>query len=146
MGIFDLFSKGTADAVKGAVEGVGSGLGTLATDLRAAIKGPEVDPNRIQELAAEAERLKAQNAEAQARINETEARHASVFVAGWRPFIGWVCGFGFLYQVVFYPILHGWINHLEPLAPDSLYPVLFGILGLGLYRTYEKRSGVQDRH
>lgn len=84
---------------------------------------------------------------AQLEINAREASHASIFVAGWRPFVGWICGFGLLYQAVIHNLLawmakaNGW--ELPP-TPDTdiLIYVLGGLLGLGTLRTYEKKSGV----
>ena len=68
------------------------GIGQLAKDIREAVKGKELDPNAQLEMAAKL-------AEVQTKINEAEASHRSVFVAGWRPFIGWVCGIGLGYAV-----------------------------------------------
>lgn len=84
---------------------------------------------------------------AQLEINAREASHASIFVAGWRPFVGWVCGFGLFYQAILHNLLvwlaraNGW--ELPP-TPDTeiLIYVLGGLLGLGGLRTYEKRTGV----
>ncbi len=84
---------------------------------------------------------------AQLEINAREAQHQSVFVAGWRPFVGWVCGMGLAYQAIFHNLLvwlakaNGW--ELPP-SPDTeiLIYVLGGLLGLGTLRTYEKRTGV----
>lgn len=78
---------------------------------------------------------------AQMDVNKSEAKSVSVFVSGWRPFIGWVCGFGLAYNVIFAPILSAWIN-VHPVDSDYLYPVLLGMLGLGGYRTFEKSKGV----
>lgn len=84
---------------------------------------------------------------AQLEINAKEAAHPSVWVAGWRPFFGWMGGVGFLYAVVIQPLLtwfgasQGW-----PPAPaldvDLLLVVITGMLGIGGLRTYEKRVGV----
>ena len=60
--------------------------GNLAWEIREAIKGKELDPNQLLEI--------------QTRINEIEAQHRTVFVAGWRPFIGWVCGVALAYNFV----------------------------------------------
>lgn len=84
---------------------------------------------------------------AQLEINAREASHASIFVAGWRPFVGWICGFGLAYQAIFHNLLvwlakaNGW--ELPP-TPDTeiLIYVLGGLLGLGTLRTYEKKTGV----
>ena len=74
------------------------GIGQLAKDIREAVKGKELDPNAQLEMAAKL-------AEVQTKINEAEASHRSVFVAGWRPFIGWVCGIGLGYAVFLEPLL-----------------------------------------
>lgn len=79
---------------------------------------------------------------AQAKINEKEAESASGFKSNWRPAAGWVCVAGFLYQVA-YPFLV-WYSSMHGLAvppaadAEGLMTLLFGILGLGAYRTYEK--------
>lgn len=84
---------------------------------------------------------------AQLEINAKEATHPSVWVAGWRPFFGWVGGVGFAYSVVVQPIMvwyglsKGW-----PTPPvvnmDLLWVVITGMLGIGGLRTFEKSKGV----
>ena len=78
----------------------------------------------------------------QLEINKVEAAHKSLFVAGWRPFVGWVCGMGLAYNVLVSPFLDIWFE-MPVVDPDLLYPVLLGILGLGAARTAEKFGGVQ---
>lgn len=83
---------------------------------------------------------------AQLEINAREATHSSIFVAGWRPFVGWICGFGLFYQAVLHNLLawlakaNGW--ELPP-TPDTdiLIYVLGGLLGLGTLRSYDKKQG-----
>jgi len=87
--------------------------------------------------------------EGQIRINQKEAEHGSVFVAGARPFLLWVCGFGFLWQFVLQP-LGTWVvivvgvdlPALPMLDFGPLMTLTLGMLGLGGLRTYEKRIGV----
>ena len=74
------------------------GLGDLAKDIREAIKGKELDPNTQIETAAKLVEL-------QTKINEAEAGHRTLFVAGWRPFIGWVCGTALLYNFILRDLL-----------------------------------------
>jgi len=90
----------------------------------------------------------------QMRINEKEAEHKSIFVAGWRPFVGWVGGVALGYQFILYPLLL-WIwaivdptnaagQAMKPppvLAADELYTVLLGMLGIGAMRSYDKKNG-----
>ena len=84
---------------------------------------------------------------AQLEINAKEASHASVFVAGWRPFFGWAGGVGFVYAVVGQPLL-AWAAQIKgwPLPPsinlDLLWVVITGMLGIGGLRTIEKSKGV----
>ena len=77
----------------------------------------------------------------QMAVNQVEAAHKSIFVAGWRPYIGWVCGTGLLYNVLLYPVLNIWFE-MPPVETALLYPPLMGMLGLGAMRTYEKANGV----
>jgi hypothetical protein len=85
---------------------------------------------------------------AQLEINKTEAAHRSVFVAGWRPFIGWTCGVALAYTYVLQPLLTfilaqtGTLVDLPRIELGEMMPVLMGILGLGGLRTFEKFKGV----
>jgi len=81
---------------------------------------------------------------AQLDINKTEAAHRSIFVAGWRPFIGWSCGLALCWTYVATPILHfvlaqtGHLVELPAMDMSQMMPVLMGMLGLGGLRTFEK--------
>ncbi len=82
----------------------------------------------------------------QTSINVEEARSASLFVSGWRPFMGWVCGFIFVSNYIGVPLL-AWLSPVFDIpAPPRLdigevLPVLLGMLGLGGLRTAEKIKG-----
>lgn len=84
----------------------------------------------------------------QLEINKTEAASSSVFVAGWRPAIVWVCAFALFYQYIGKPISQAIavaIGHPLPVLPgldDNLWQLLLGMLGLGGLRTFEKINGV----
>ena len=88
----------------------------------------------------------------QLQVNATEAASKSTFVAGWRPFIGWICGAGLGYEFIFRPLLTfvaaSFGSHI--VAPDldmsSLNQLLFGMLGLASMRTVEKIKGVNAGH
>lgn len=81
-------------------------------------------------------------------INKIEAGHSSIFVAGARPFILWVCGFAVAYQFVIYPLLFSLFGLLDivltipVLETDNLYSLMLGMLGFGAMRSYEKKNGV----
>lgn len=83
----------------------------------------------------------------QAQTNTAEAGSENVFVSGWRPFIGWVCGTAFAYKFVVQPVLiFGLLASGSTFDPKTLpvldwtemSTVLMGILGLGGMRTFEK--------
>ena len=85
----------------------------------------------------------------QIAINQKEAEHGSIFVAGWRPFIGWTCGFALAWSFILQPFLD-WaifvagvdIEGTPKIELGPLLSILMGMLGLGGLRTYEKRIGV----
>jgi hypothetical protein len=96
--------------------------------------------------------MQAQAMQAQADVNKTEAASLSIFVAGWRPFIGWVCGSGLGFQFILAP-LGTWIAALAghpivfpTLDLSTLLTLLAGMLGLGGMRTFEKVNGINTGH
>ena len=109
----------------------------------------------LQQYQAETERLKVeqQGVAGQQAINLEEAKHPSVFVAGWRSGVGWVCLAGFAYNYIVYPfMLWGvaiWAPDVEPppaIDTGPMMTLLMGLLGIGSLRTYEKMKGVaRDR-
>jgi len=94
------------------------------------------------ELSTMAEKHAQELAKGQLAVNQTEAAHKSLFVAGWRPAIGWICGFALLYSTIISPILGIWFT-VPPVDGSLLTSVLMGMLGLGAMRTAEKVKGVQ---
>lgn len=90
---------------------------------------------------------------AQSDINKVEAASASVFVAGWRPFVGWVCGVGLAMTCIVAPLftwataLAGHPTPFPQINDPILKSTLAGMLGLGYgLRTFEKHNGVQGNH
>ena len=86
---------------------------------------------------------------AQLEVNKAEASNNSLFVAGWRPAIGWICGMAFAWHFVLGPIAVLVLSYsvdTQPTLPEfdmsSLLTVMMGMLGLGGLRTYEKKKGV----
>lgn len=86
-------------------------------------------------------------AKAQIEVNKQEAAHRNVFVAGWRPFVGWTCGVAFAYHFILQPICifilaaNGIAVELPSFDMGALMTVLTGMLGLGGLRTFEKLKG-----
>lgn len=111
-------------------------------------------PNKNERERAEAEfrtaflSVYSEQMKAQAAINQQEAASSSLFVSGWRPFIGWVCGLGFAYTYLLSPIVTGFcslfaINIVMPGIPsDTLMELTMGMLGLAGLRSFEKMQGV----
>lgn len=87
----------------------------------------------------------------QIEINKIEAASTKWWVAGWRPFIGWICGFSLFYSFVFQPLLlfivlsYGKTMTLPPLEMSALMTILLGMLGLGMMRSYDKGKIVDNK-
>ena len=101
------------------------------------------------EIATMAERHAQELAKGQIEINKAEAQSRNIFIAGWRPFVGWSCGLALFWHFLGLPItlfITGWFDVQHPPLPefdmDSLMTVLLGMLGLGGMRTFEKFKGV----
>lgn len=101
------------------------------------------------EIATMAEKAAHEAAMAQVEVNKAEAQHRSIFVAGWRPFIGWTCGIALAYHFVANPIIMFAVTvagvdipTLPSFDMDSLMTVLLGMLGLGGMRSFEKMKGL----
>ena len=94
-------------------------------------------------------------AKLQIQTNIEEAKSTSIFIAGWRPFIGWACGVAFAYSYIVLPMLQFFVftfgtaemvnqlSRLPELELSEMLPVLFGMLGLGYMRTREKEQNVE---
>lgn len=101
------------------------------------------------ELSTMAERHAQELAKAQIAVNQKEAAHKSLFVAGWRPAVGWVCVLGMASNFMVIPLANFALALVEStvvvpiLDLTQMMPVLMGMLGLGAMRTMEKTKGVQ---
>jgi len=159
-----------SDLVAGGAAGLFSSIGTFAKDLRAAITGEAIiDPNKRAELLYQAAALEAASTtaqldfelklvQAQTAINQLEAANSSLFVAGWRPAVGWVCVLGLFYTFLLKPLLPWCISVVAgvfgmqstaPALPEvpmgDLLVLLGGMLGLGALRSFEKVQGVTSK-
>lgn len=125
---------------------INTGIGQVA-DLATTVINkiwPDKSEQEKQELAAGLTMI-----QGQLEINKVEAASQSVFVAGARPFILWVCGFALAYAALLEPImrfaaevLFKYTGAFPVINTDITLQVLLGILGLGAYRTYERVQGV----
>jgi len=129
--------------IGGIVETVGKVADDLFTSDEERLKA------ELEAYTAETER-----ASLQTEVNKIEAAHASIFVAGWRPAIGWIGAGAMAYQFIIYPFLtwgwtlmqaNNWISttlSAPPILPtDALWVILTGILGLGAARSFDKKAG-----
>lgn len=133
-----------------------AGLFDLTSFLKPVIgKLADFIPDPAQKAKAQAEAEAAvlqfanQQALAQLKVDEAEANNKNTFVAGWRPFIGWVCGGIFAWNYVGNPLANWVVQMIHPGAAligtmpvGDMMPVLLGMLGLGGMRSYEKTKGV----
>ena len=123
-------SKLVGGAAVEPIEAVGNVITGIFGD-----KGEKLNHEQIMARLAQAPAL------AQTEINKVEAQHRSIFVAGWRPFIGWVCGIGLANAFLISPLL----VMLKFPAPDLPLSVMaelvFALLGIGALRTVEKLNG-----
>ena len=101
------------------------------------------------EIATLAEKQAHEAAIAQVEVNKQEAQHRSKFVAGWRPFTGWVTAFALAYHFIIAPfILFATaiagieIPELPSFDMETLTTILLGMLGLGGLRSFEKFKGL----
>lgn len=122
-----------------------TGLGEVA-----GVVGNVIDriwPNKTEQERAEMQAA-VMMVQGQLDTNKAEAASSSVFVAGWRPFIGWVCGSACAWNWIGLPIakaglmLAGYKLDLAPADLTEMLPILMGMLGLGALRTTEKIKGV----
>ena len=82
--------------------------------------------------------------ELQVEINKIEAGHRSMFVAGWRPAVGWICVFALAWGWLIAPLLQFFYpNHAMPaIEIGEAISLIMAMLGMGALRTYEKRNGL----
>lgn len=99
---------------------------------------------RLAELADQADAREDMLLQGQIEVNKVEAGSGNLFVAGWRPFIGWTSGVALAYTWIVAPaakaLFH--LTELPIIPPDQIYPIVLAMLGIGAQRTYEKVKGV----
>jgi len=136
------------------IGGIVEAVGKIADDLFTSDKERLDAQIELQRLGIEEQRIEAGLLSGQHEINKVEAAHSSIFVAGWRPAIGWVGVAAMAYQFILYPFLvwgwaamqaAGWVDASMAappiLATDALWVILTGILGIGTMRSFDKKTG-----
>ena len=136
---------------------LGGGIGAIADSADKIISRFKASPEEMgrqeiqnRRLDLEERRLEDAGDNRQVQVNLQEAKHESLFVAGWRPWVGWVCGIGLAFHLIVYPLV-SWAMGIwapgiptpEPIDSTTLMTVLAPLLGIGqVLRTYEKAKGV----
>jgi hypothetical protein len=81
----------------------------------------------------------------QIEVNKAEAQHPNVFIAGWRPFVGWVSGVSVAWNFIAYPTVTWFGVDAPALDTSQLMVLLLGMLGLGGMRSLDKRNRVDTK-
>jgi hypothetical protein len=143
MGLFSVAEIDVGDALRG--------VGSLAKDIRSAITG-EISPEKKAEIELSLMKMDSVIATSQMEINKAEAKSASIFVAGWRPFIGWTGGLSLALHYIILPLLE-WIavlsgSTIKPPEFDltQIIGIVVALLGIGGMRSYDKKNGTQNKH
>lgn len=129
-------------------------IGDILKGADALVDNLTTTKEELRQFDLEEKKLDHERLSDQTDINKEEAKHKSVFVAGWRPAIGWVGAVAFAYQFILYPLLvwawsvaqaKGWIDPGIETPPildiEALMTLLMGMLGLGVMRSYDKSKG-----
>lgn len=111
------------------------------------IPDPNARAEAREEFTLALMKIEAEQSKAQVELNKAEAQHSSMFVAGWRPFIGWVGGVALAWTYIMYPIMEwvariqGYTGELPVLQTDALYQLVLAMLGIGAMRSFDKLRG-----
>lgn len=106
---------------------------------------------KLQELINEADQRYHEELMGQIEVNKVEAAHASLFVAGWRPFIGWVGGVGLAYSFVLAPFIefiaraNGYVQEMPMPEAGTLLTLVLAMLGVGGMRSFDKLQGTDTK-
>lgn len=128
-------------------------IGDVLVKAREAITGKGIeDPVKKAEIALKLQQLEQAINLGQIEVNKAEAASPNIFVAGWRPFIGWVGGVAIAYNFIVAPTavwiaaLNGAQATLPTIDTGVLFNLVLAMLGFGGLRTYEKLKNVQGNH
>ena len=141
MGIMNFLSGNVIEAVKDVADEF---ITTDEERLEYEIKKQQLQLKRKEIEAAILEKVH--------ETNIAEAKTGNWFIAGWRPFIGWIGGFALGYQFILAPFLHSLFKvfdlnfELPQIDWGILFNIILAMLGMAGLRTFEKTKGVQNRH
>lgn len=137
------------------IGGIVEAVGGIADNLFTSDKERLDAEIELKKIGVEYAKLEAELIQGQQATNTEEAKHSNLFVAGWRPAIGWIGALAMAYQFVAYPLLiwawasmqaAGWVGlDMSPppmLEADALWVILTGMLGIAGLRSVEKVKGV----
>lgn len=126
-------------------------IGDLIREVGVTVRELIPDPDKraelelkMAELADQADARENELLVGQIEVNKIEAGSSNLFVAGWRPFIGWTSGAALGYTWILAPILQALfhLTNLPALPAESIFPVVLAMLGISASRTFEKVRGV----
>ncbi len=115
------------------------------------IPDPQARAEAKQKLTLELVRIEAEERMSQVELNKIEATHANIFVAGWRPFIGWVGGVSLGWTFLLHPIvtwvaaISGYDGLIPTLDTSELMTLVLAMLGIGGMRSFDKFQGTDTK-
>lgn len=134
------------------------GMGSLFENVTALADELFTSEEEKLKIAQQNKALQASIVTKQLEVNQAEARHNSIFVAGWRPAIGWVGAFAMFYQFLLYPLLTWFwsygqaagylsteITSPPTLPADALWVIISGILGIAGMRSFDKKKNIDTK-
>ena len=119
---------------------VGGGVKNIVDGVVGAVDRFVETPDEKREWEELKAKMSAEADKWQVEVNKIEAGHRTIFVAGWRPFIGWVCGCTLLWHWILAPILKIFVTVPEMPMEEPL-ALVSALLGTSILRTYEKVKG-----
>ena len=124
-----------------------SGITPIVNKVLDLIPDPNAKARAEAEMQAELLKYAAEQSAQQSEVNKVEAANSNVFVAGWRPAIGWTCALAFMFMYVVAPLatwMAAFFNHIVPIPQfdtNALMSLTTGMLGLGAMRSFDKKQG-----
>lgn len=119
-------------------------VGDIIREVGETVREAIPDADKRLEVESQLQTLEYQLLQGQLEVNKQEAASSSLFVAGWRPFIGWTCGAALAYTWILAPVMKVMFKLVElpVIDPSQIFPIVTAMLGVAGMRTYEKVRGV----